>query len=233
LDSDRVITAIDGNTVTIDAPLTNALDQQYGGGTIYKYSFPGRIFNVGVESVRGDSAFNPAVRDAQGHQVDENHAWDFIATVGVENAFVRHVAAVHFAFGTVDVLKSSKWVTVEDAHSRSPVSQITGGRRYSFQVGGQLTLVKDCDAVQGRHDWVLDSIVPGPNAFGHCTSEGAYDESGPHHRWSTGTLFDNVVVHATTEPGHPSAGDLGAYNRGQDSTGSLQGWAGANMVFWN
>jgi hypothetical protein len=233
LDSDRVITAIDGNRVTIDAPLTNALDQQYGGGTLYKYSFPGRIFNVGVESVRGDSAFNPDVRDAQGHQVDEDHAWDFITTVGVENAFVRHVAAAHFAFSAVDVLKTSKWVTVEDAHSRTPVSLVSGDRRYSFEVAGQLTLVKDCDAFQGRHDFALGSIVPGPNAFVNCTAEGAYDESGPHHTWSTGALFDNVVVRATTEPGHPAAGDLGAYNRGHDSAGSLQGWSGANMVFWN
>jgi hypothetical protein len=100
-------------------------------------------------------------------------------------------------------------------------------------VGGQLTLVRDSDAIGGRHDFVLDSIVPGPNVFVNDTSDNAYDESGPHHRWSTGTLFDNVVVHATTESGHPSAGSLVAYNRGKDSAGSLQGWAGANMVFWN
>ena len=57
LNSDRVITAINGNTITIDAPLTNSLDAQYGGGTIYKYTWSGRISNVGLENFYAYSDF--------------------------------------------------------------------------------------------------------------------------------------------------------------------------------
>ncbi len=53
--TDRVIQAIDGNQITLDAPLSDSLDSAYfdpPGATIVKYSFPGRISEVGVESLR-------------------------------------------------------------------------------------------------------------------------------------------------------------------------------------
>jgi hypothetical protein len=232
LDSDRVITRIDAqqHLITVDAPLTDALEQKYGGGTIFQYSFPGRIDHVGVENLSGISDYNPHIVDSEGHPVDENHAWTFISLAGVENAWVRHITAQAFAFSAVDVQKLSKWVTIADSRNLDPVSQITGGRRYSFEIGGQLTLVEDCHARHGRHDFVLHGTVPGPNVFVRCTADEAYDESGPHHRWDTGVLFDKVVVHGTTELGHATAGSLEAHNQGMTDG---HGWSGANIVFWN
>jgi hypothetical protein len=183
-----------------------------------------------VENLRGVSDYDPTVLDGQGHKVDENHAWTFISLAGVENAWVRRITALFFAFSAVDVQKMSKWVTVADSENLDPVSQITGGRRYSFEVGGQLTLVTGYYARHGRHDFVLHSTVPGPNVFVDCTADQAYDESGPHHRWDTGVLFDNVVVHGTTEPGHRTAGSLEAHNQGMTDG---HGWSGANIAFWN
>src|SRR5262249_39719667 len=77
MNSDRVITAIDSvhNLITIDAPLTDALEKQFGGGTIFKYANPGRIDHVGVESLSGWSDFDSNVKDTEGNQTDENHAW--------------------------------------------------------------------------------------------------------------------------------------------------------------
>jgi hypothetical protein len=234
LASDRVITAIDAlhNLITIDAPLTDALEAKYGGGTIFKYAFPGRIDHVGIENLSGISDFNGAIKDAQGNLVDEDHAWTFISLTGVENAWVHHITATHFAFSAVDVQKMSKWVTVEDSQSIDPVSQITGGRRYSFEIGGQLTLVKDCSTRHGRHDFVLQEKVPGPVVFFNCHAVEAYDESGPHHRWDTGVLFDNVTVSRTTGLGGDprTAGTLEAHNQGMIDG---HGWSGANILFWN
>jgi hypothetical protein len=82
------------------------------------------------------------------------------------------------------------------------------------------------------HYFITDSIVPGPNVFLNCTADDALSESGPHDRFHTGTLYDNVVVHAAASGGDSQAGALNAYNRGLQS-GSLQGWAGSNIVFWN
>jgi hypothetical protein len=234
MNSDRVITAIDSvhNLITIDAPLTDALDRQFGGGTIFKYSNPGRIDHVGVENLSGVSDFDPAVLDKEGHQVDENHAWTFISLAGVENAWVRQITATHFAFSAVDVQKMSKWVTVVDSQSLDPVSRIAGGRRDSFELGGQLTLVENCYSFHGRHDFVLHSALPGPNVFLNCMAVESLDESGPHLHWDTGVLFDNVTVISAGDKDHFFGGSLEARNRGLVD-GFLQGWTGANLVFWN
>src|SRR5690606_35627220 len=45
-------------------------------------------------------------------------------------------------------------------------------------------------------------------------------EIGPHHRWATGTLYDNIY-----------GGVIAARNR--ESGGSGHGWSGAFNMFWN
>lgn len=183
---DRVITTIAGNRITIDAPLTNAFDQKYGGGSVYKYEFPGPIKMAGVENLRG-------VSEQTGPE-DEMHSWNFIVMGAVSNAWVRQITAVHFAHSAVNVEKWGKWITVEDSNCLDPVSRITGSRRYPFLLSGQLALVQRCYARNGRHDFVNGSGVAGPNVLLDCSSEQAHADSGPHHRWATGTLFDNVRV---------------------------------------
>lgn len=214
---DRVITAVRGDVVTVDAPLTNATEKQYGGGAIYRYQFPGRAQKIGVESLRGDSDYRSPT--------DEDHGWVFIALDNVIDGWVRDVTAVHFGLSAVMTGDGAKRVTVQDCHSLAPISQITGGRRYSFNLnGGQLVLWQRNHAAQGRHDFVSGATVPGPNVFLDSAAEQAHSEAGPHQRWAVGTLYDNI---------HTSGPDaaLGVYNRGNDGTG--HGWAGANHVLWN
>ena len=57
---DRRVTAIDGNRITIDAPITTALDAAIGGGVVFRYDFEGRIDHVGVEHLRLVSRVEPA-----------------------------------------------------------------------------------------------------------------------------------------------------------------------------
>jgi hypothetical protein len=214
LNFDRVITDVTGNQVTVDAPLTNAFEQHYGGGDVYAYTWPGRIEQVGVESLKGRSDFTSPT--------DEDHSWTFIELAAVQNAWVRDTTAQHFAYSAVFITRTAKWVTVSAAESVDPVSVVTGGRRYSFNIEGQLSLVKDARTSHGRHGFVLGSVVPGPNVFVDGLAEQALSDTGPHHRWSTGTLFDNIEVQ-----GH----SINVQNRGNLGTG--HGWAGANTVIWN
>ncbi len=212
---DRVVTAMDGHRVTVDAPLTNAFEQRYGGGTVYPYHFEGRIEHVGVENLRAVSAFAGQPTDD-----DEKHGWIAVDLTRVQNGWVRDVTSVHFGFGLANIGRDAKWVTVQDCSCLDPVSIITGGRRYSYNIMGELSLVLRCFSREGRHDFAVDSRVPGPNAFVQCRAERAHDDAGPHHRWSTGTLFDSIDTHVI---------DL------QDrlNMGSGHGWAGANSVMWN
>lgn len=70
---DRAITAIKGNQITVDAPIVNAIQKEYGGGFVYGYDFPGRISNVGVENLRGVSEYDASKKKGSAF-VDEAHA---------------------------------------------------------------------------------------------------------------------------------------------------------------
>lgn len=210
---DRVIKAVTGNQIEVDAPICNALDAAYGGGVIFRHDLE-RIQEIGVENLRGDSLY-----EGPG---DEQHGWTFITFNNVGNGWVRDVTAVHFGYACVHLGKFAKAITVERAQSLEPVSLVQGGRRYAFAIGGQLCLVRDCHSSDGRHDFVFDALTSGPNVFLNCTAERANADSGPHQRWSCGMLFDNVTVRGN---------DLNIRNRG--NSGSGHGWTGANSVLWN
>ena len=210
---DRVVTAVNGNELALDAPITCALDRKLGGGSVYRSEFPGRIHHVGVENLRGVSEYKGAT--------DEDHGWVLIGLYGVEHAWVRQVTAVHFGMSCVSIDHGSKWATVQRCACLDPISHIEGGRRYSFSVDGQLCLVEHCRGRNGRHDYVTGATVVGPNAFVECTAEKAHADAGPHHRWAVGILYDNIATD----------GEINVRNRG--NLGSGQGWAGANHVLWN
>jgi hypothetical protein len=213
---DRTVTAVNGSTITVNGTIPSALEHQaYDNASIYKYTFAGRIENVGVENLRGISDFN-------GSATDENHAWNFVELDRVENAWVRQITAAHFGYAAVSALSTAKNVTVEDAYSDEPVSQLSGGRRYTYNLKGEQILVQRAFASEGRHDFVLASVSEGTNVFLYSRAENANSDSGPHHRWSVGTLFDNVFVEGN---------QINARYRGNSGTG--HGWSGANMVIWN
>lgn len=222
LDFDRVITAIDGNKITVDAPIANAIERKWGGGEIYRYSDPGRIENVGVENLRVKVEFDPSVTmvySGEEYYADENKARTFVSLANVKNAWVREIDAYHLEFSLAVVQPSAKWVTVQDARALEPVSQITGSRRYAFNLNGQLSLVQRAFAEKNRHAYVVGARVPGPNVFHDSESVLDYAYSEPHHRWSVGGLYDNI------------SGEIALMDRGLYGTG--HGWAGANYVAWN
>ena len=219
---DRVITAIDGNHVTVDAPIACAIDRRWGGGALVRITDAERIERCGVESLRAVSIFDatkmadyPSERVA----VDEDHATHLVAFAAVKNAWARRLTSIAFYHGVASVAERTKWVTVEDCKALDPVSVITGGRRYPFSVTGQLVLVQRCYARRARHAFVLGARVPGPNVFLDCRSEHDYATSEPHHRWSVGGLYDNVDAQLAIQD--------------RQWMGSGHGWAGANYVAWN
>ncbi|WP_149112493.1 DUF6298 domain-containing protein [Limnoglobus roseus] len=212
---DRVVTHIDGDTLTLDAPLTTALDASHGGGTVRAYQWPGRVRQVGVENLRIESAFDPA------NPHDENHAWGGIGFENAQDCWVRRVSFSHLAGSAVAVWESCSRVTVEDCESTQPVSEVGGYRRHTFFTAGQQTLFRRCRASEGRHDFAVGYAAAGPNAFVHCRATDATGFSGPIESWASGTLFDNVAI---------DGGGLSLTNRETDHQGV--GWAAANSVLW-
>ena len=212
---DRKIVGIKGNSISLDAPLTTALDTTYGIATIAKYIWNGRIEQCGVENMSISSSY-----DANNPK-DEYHRWTGISLENVQDAWVRQVVFEHFAGSVVNVQETASRITVEDCKSLNPVSEIGGERRYTFFTAGQQTLFQRLFSEYGYHDFAVGFCAPGPNAFVQCQSKLPFSFSGTIDSWASGVLFDIVNVDGQA---------LRFSNRGQDGQGA--GWSAANSVFW-
>jgi hypothetical protein len=210
---EREITGIEGNCISIDNPVVMQMEKQYGGGEIYKYRFDGRIHEVGVSDMYLESEYQS--------DDDTEHGWIAVQLDNAENCWVKNITTVNFGYSAVSCERFAKNITVSDARCFDPKSPITGGMRYSFNNNGQQNLFMNCLSRNGRHDYVTGARVCGPNVFYNCVSVNAFSDIGPHHRWATGTLYDNVVTDK----------DINVQDRG--NMGSGHGWAGVTQVLWN
>jgi hypothetical protein len=222
---ERRITGIEGNHITIDVPIVHSMETAYGGGAIYHYETPGRITEVGIENLRLVSEFAPPIPnhpygDPEEATVAEMHAWNGIhIKSNTENTWVRDVTGNYFGWSLVSA--SGKRATIQDCVNLGHASRIEGGRRYAFMIDGQLNLVQRCLAYNGRHEFVTQGKTAGPNVFVDCLGFNSLQHAGPHHRYSVGTLFDNVKSEKPME------------SRFRGNSGTGHGWAGTQTCFYN
>jgi hypothetical protein len=216
---DRVVTSVnpERRQLTLDAPVTTALERRYGGGTVAKVSggWPPRMIGVErlvLESESSDPS-NPR---------DEEHSWIGVALDNVEDAWVRDVEARGFAGSAVRAGRRARRVTIEDCRSLRPVSEVGGYRRQSFFVEGQQVLVRRCRAEAGLNDFAVGFCAAGPNVFLECEARGALGPSGSFESWSSGTLYERVRVEGS-----------GLRLAFDDARSQGAGWTAANSVAWN
>jgi hypothetical protein len=134
---------------------------------------------------------------------------------------IRRKMARYFGYACVHLHDQAKSITVTDSRCLDAKSKITGGRRYSFNNDGQLNLIMNCHTTEGRHDYVTGARTCGPNVFYNCTAKQTHADIGPHHRWASGTLYDNIITD----------GEINIQDRG--NWGSGHGWAGVTQIVWN
>ncbi len=220
----RKIIAIDGNTITIDAPVFNILIRSLSQSYIYAWDGAGMVRQVGIENLRID------IENSGGS--DENHARSAIELYEIEDAWIRDCTALHFILSGFETGMATR-VTIDNCQALDPVSVIEGGKRYNFNLYrySQLILVKNSHATNGRHHYISNGVSSTSGCvFLNCTSSGAYTSSEGHRRWSQALLFDNHVELDGPRPGvNPRL--LGLYNRGY--YGTSHGWAAVNSVAWN
>ena len=152
---------------------------------------------------------------------DENHGWEAVTFLNIINSWAKNLEVYYFGYSAVHIQDGAAWITVDSCKMYDAKSLIDGGRRYSFNVDGQRCLVQNCITRNGRHDYVNGSRTCGPVVFYNCSSTLQKNDIGPHHRWSTGILFDNIV------------GDGRQDVQNRLASGSGHGWAGAQTMFWN
>ncbi|SEL80542.1 SH3 domain-containing protein [Parapedobacter koreensis] len=210
---ERIITGINGNELSLNIPVVDAIYKKYGSGIVYKANITRVVANCGVESLRLISDY--------ASETDENHGWEAVKIGGAEHCWIRKITAQYFGQSCVTILNGASFITVEDCAMLDPKSRAVGGNRYSFNiVNGSFNLIQRCYTRSGRHDFVTGSRVAGPNVFLDCYAENGRADTGPHQRWATGILFDNVF-----------ANSIRVINAKSNGTG--HGWTGAQIMLWN
>lgn len=209
----REIESIEGQTLILDIPIVDSIRTDFGGGDVARVTTDDRIHSCGIEDMRLISDYDD--------DDDEDHAWVAVAFENAENSWARRLTTLHFVRTAVQ-FESSSFNTAEDVASLDMKGSTAGGRRYAFDVNGTSVgnLFQRCYASTGRHNFVTGSRVPGPNVWLDCLAENSINDDGPHHRWSTGLLFDNIETL-----------QLRVQNR--YASGSGHGWSGAQVAFWN
>ena len=220
---ERWITAVDTakNTITLNTGIPLTLDSQYYSAYVQKIEDnKNRITECGVENIRFVAYYN-------GNKNDESHPNKAIWLQDCRNCWVKDVTSQYYGFSTVYAGGGTINLTVDGCSYLDPISIVDGGRRYSFViVGAQYVLIKNCYSYDSRHDYVLQSRNCGPNVFLDSVANDSNNGSEPHHRWSTGTLYDNIY-----ETGQQRLGYLLCINAGDN--GGSHGWMGAHTIFWN
>jgi len=216
---ERLITDISSDVITIHSPVILPMQTKFGGGEIHKINFDtgARIQNTGIENLRivGTGITASCAAD------NPNRLKTAVHFDHVENSWLRDVTVVHTS-NSLFKTWNSHYVTIEGCASIEPLGPKRAGYRYTFyyDAASSHNLCQRTYTYDGRHDYVLGPRIPGPNVFldGYSLKGGT---QGPHQRWATGTLFDNLKL----------ASLIALEHRG--SSGSGHSWAGVQSMIWN
>ncbi|MCU0794254.1 MAG: hypothetical protein MUE42_15730, partial [Opitutaceae bacterium] len=208
----RYITAISGNTLTVDAPVFNTLDRALAQSVVYKYNRTNTLKEVGVENLRVEAGTGNT---------------DSIRFAGVENCWIKGVTVQNFYRAGVLFTHASTRSTAFDCRAIDPSGAAAGGSWYNFCVEeAQLILFQNCYTRTSRHAFVgngkaLDSGI----VVLDCTMDNPVTSAEFHRYWGQAILFDRckTINRGTSDI-------IRLYNRG--TSGSNHGWSAAHSVIW-
>ncbi len=220
ISTDRTIAAVRGNRITLDAPLSDSCDARYlnpPGCSLVAYAFPGRIQQVGLESLR-------VVAPAQDKPISERQ-YTLLAMSAVSDGWVRDVVSVDTQNSTT-FAPATRRITIENVHIVHTLPFTAPAAPADFALSGTEILL-DRSGVTGQGVWpvVTQNGVTGPNVVLHFRSETA--GIAPHQRWATGLLVDSSELTGGTE----RRPNIAFSNR--EYAGSGHGWSVGWAVAWN
>jgi hypothetical protein len=215
--TDRTITAINGTQVTLDAPLSDSFDSSLLTGAMVKYTFSGRISQVGVEDL---SVVAPAV-----NLPITSPQYNVLNMNAILDGWIRNIQ-VQDTQNSFSIGNSSKQITLEGLSINHTIAH-TGDGMADFSITGTEIFVDRCTS-NGSGSWpiVTQGEVTGPIVSLNFNSDQPSGIS-PHQRWATGLLADDNQFPNSPE-GTPG---VSFSNRG--THGSGQGWDMGWGVAWN
>ncbi|MGN6533576.1 MAG: hypothetical protein ACTHK0_17675, partial [Ginsengibacter sp.] len=212
--SERKITGISGNKITINIPLSDSYNADYldPAGTIVKrISASHRISQVGIENLHIQCA---PLEVAYGHA-----PYSGIRIEG-DNCWVKDV---YFEETMNTTTLAGNHITMQQVKVKHSYPNLGAFKPTDFSLEGGFNLIDRCEVSGGNTYFVwTGSLITGPNVILNSIFRGHGSRIQPHQRWSTGLLVDNCVV--------PDGG-IDFMNRGV--AGSGHGWTMAWAVAWN
>ena len=215
--TDRVVESVEEDRVTLDVPLSDALDSQFTAASLVRYTFPGRITEAGVEALRITAPFEDV--PIAGPQ------YSALLMDAVEDGWARDLDIRETQNGIV-IGPGAKRLTLTNVRITHSAAHTGAAAPADFALQGTQILLDRC-RVTGEGTWpvVTQSEVTGPLVVLNFTAD--HGGVAPHQRWATGLLVDGGKFPGATEhrPG------LAFSNRG--TAGSGHGWAIGWAVAWN
>lgn len=218
--TDRTITAIHGNRISIDAPLTDSFDSQFlspPGGSVASYTFPGRISEVGIEHL-AIVAPNQAVTGT---------LYQAVTMTSVQDGWLRDLH-IQNTENSVTLSNTNKQITLDSVNVVHTYAQSNSAAPADFALSGTQILANNCSVTGHGNTWpfVAQAEVTGPVVV----LKGFADDRGfaPHQRWATGLLCD-----ACQFPSSYTGDKSGVSYSNRGDFGSGQGWDAAWSVAWN
>jgi hypothetical protein len=218
--TDRSITAIDGNRICIDAPLTDSFDSQYlspPGGSVAPYTFAGRITQVGIEHL---SIVAPG-QEVTGTQ------YQAISMSNVLNGWLRDLR-VQDTENSIALTNTTKRVTLDSIDVVHTYRQSNSAAPTDFALSGTEILANNCTVKGLGNSWpfVTHTKTTGPVVILKAFAD---DRGfGPHQRWATGLLCDLCEF-----PSSYTGDKAGVAYSNRGFFGSGHGWDAGWSVAWN
>jgi hypothetical protein len=224
---ERTITALVGKKVTLDIPLSDSLDLAYvspPGASMQKYTFDGRLSQVGVESLRVTAPVRSAAQ-----AMDPGHGGSQLLNMtNTVDSWVKGVVG-HNTVEGIHIESGSVRITVEDsAVTHDPTDYFTSSAPFDYSVNASQVLVHRSSSQGGNKIFsYATQHALGPNVVLNFTGTGRASIQ-PHQRWSTGLLLDNA---SGDQAGSGTSAAIAFMNRG--TGGSGHGWSQGWGVAWN
>lgn len=211
--TERVISKIEKNKITVDVPLNDSYDSKYisPAVSVQKITTTGLLSQIGIEDFRILAA-------PQSVTINEGHHRAFTMS-GLSDGWARNIEV----FNTVNSISvTGRRITVDNISIFHTLPTIGAAKPADLNGSGQQILFNRC-TIQGDNLFFFGTgaKVTGPVVVLNCTFRG----NGwiqPHQRWATGLLIDGC---------HVPDGGIDFMNRGV--MGSGHGWTIGWAVAWN
>lgn len=237
----RVVTAIEGDVITLDAPTRYPLLVRDAARVLEIATF---IEESGVESLALGMVRNTTSSLTTGGEASHDDEYDTVGTTPyqvhashairfdrVHDGWLYDVdsfepsanagTGIHVLSIGVEIASSSFRITVQDCDFGRPQYRGGGGNGYLMLVQGNDNLVAGSSTADARHGFILSGAVSGNVILRGRIIRSRYADDS-HRFLAHANLFDAMVI---------DRGFLQSVNRGTTSTGA--GFTGTEMVFWN